>query len=54
VTNIISRYNSNKFYGIIIDTGTAKRSTAGVSQFNTFQKLLPIALDESTKGSIAV
>jgi len=28
-----SRYNSDQFYGVMIDTGASKRSTAGYSQF---------------------
>ena len=31
--NAISRYSSNQFQGIMIDTGAAKRSTAGYGQF---------------------
>ena len=27
----LSRYDSSQFYGIVIDTGAAKRSTAGIS-----------------------
>jgi hypothetical protein len=50
-----SRYNATRFYGIMIDTGAAKRSTAGYGQF---QALLQIddslTLDKSTKGAVAV
>jgi hypothetical protein len=49
-----SRYDSSQFYGIIIDTGAAKRSTAGVSQFEAFQRLLPTPLNTSTKGTVTV
>ena len=35
----ISRYDSEHFYGIVIDTGASKFSTAGVGQFEALQRL---------------
>jgi hypothetical protein len=33
IKGIISRYRFNCFYGIVIDTGASKYSTAGYGQF---------------------
>ncbi|KAL2885168.1 Ribonuclease H-like domain [Ceratocystis lukuohia] len=50
-----SRYSSDEFMGLIIDTGAAKVSTAGISQFKALQALKPeLALDTATKGHIKV
>jgi hypothetical protein len=32
----VSRYSEGEFHGIIIDTGAARRSTAGLPQFKAF------------------
>jgi hypothetical protein len=51
----LSRYDSSQFYGIVIDTGAAKRSTAGISQFQAFQRLSPaVSLNESSRGKVTV
>jgi len=50
-----SRYNTNRFYGIVIDTGAAKYSTAGFDQFQALQQTDDsIKLDRSTEGSVKV
>ena len=35
-TEGMSRYDSTQFYGLLIDTGAAKRSMAGIKQFTAF------------------
>jgi hypothetical protein len=49
-----SRYNSRQFHGIMIDTGAAKRSTAGYGQFQALQRIVPVNIDYSTKGIVSV
>jgi hypothetical protein len=50
-----SRYDTNRFYGIVIDTGAAKYSTAGFDQFQALQQTDDsIKLDRSTEGSVKV
>ena len=50
-----SRYTSDCFYGIIIDTGASKYSTAGYPQFEALQHDTPsLQLDTSTKGTVTV
>jgi hypothetical protein len=50
-----SRYNNNRFYGIVIDTGAAKYSTARFDQFQALQQTdNSIKLDRTTEGRIKV
>jgi hypothetical protein len=49
-----SRYSSKEFYGVVIDTGAAKRSTAGIHQFRALQQLTTATLDESSKGKLTI
>ncbi len=50
-----SRYNSEQFYGIMIDTGASKHSTAGYGQFQALQRTdKSVKLDETTKGMVTV
>ena len=50
-----SRYNNSHFYGIIIDTGASKFSTAGYPQFQALQRLnSSLQLDTSTQGRVTV
>jgi hypothetical protein len=50
-----SRYGSQRFYGIVIDTGASKYSTTGLDQFQALQRTdNSVALDESTKGQVTV
>ena len=50
----VSRYSSNRFQGIMIDTGAAKRSTAGYGQFQALQRDTGIQIDQSTKGKVNI
>jgi hypothetical protein len=51
----MSRYNTNRFYGIVIDTGATKYSTTSLDQFQALQQTdNSIELDRSTEGSIKV
>jgi hypothetical protein len=53
--NSESQYNSKQFYTIMVDTGAAKRSTAGYSQFQALQYIMPVVnIDYSTKGIVSV
>ena len=50
-----SRYSSDQFYGIMIDTGASKHSTAGYRQFQALQHLdMSVKLDYSTEGMVTV
>jgi hypothetical protein len=51
-----TRYHCSKFYGIMIDTGAAKVSTAGFGQYLAFQNCVdPDAiLDKSTAGAVKI
>ena len=51
----LSRYTLNHFYGILVDTGAAERSTGGYPQFQALQSTdKDLQMDESTKGSVHV
>jgi hypothetical protein len=50
-----SRYDSHHFYGVVIDTGASKYSTAGLGQFQALQRTNgDVKLDETTKGRVTV
>ena len=50
-----SRYNSDHFYGIVIDTGAAQHSTAGYAQFQALQHVdNSVRLDTTTKDQVTV
>ena len=50
-----SRYDSHHFYGVVIDTGASKYSTAGLGQFQALQRTNEdVTLDETTKGRVTV
>ena len=54
-TTTTSRYTSDNFIGIMIDTGASKRSTAGYGQFQAFQRLdTSVQLDTTTQGMVNV
>ncbi|KAI1004028.1 hypothetical protein K3495_g4185 [Podosphaera aphanis] len=53
-TNTISRYTSEKFTGVMINTGAAKCSTAGYAQFLALQKDVDIKPDVRSRGSVNV
>src|SRR5450432_2746990 len=49
------RYGPTTFQGIMIDTGAAKRSTAGYGQVQAYQAIEPtVLLDVSTKGQATI
>ena len=49
------RYNSDEFYGIMIDTGASKRSTAGYGQYLAYKKhVTPIQVNKTKAGAINV
>jgi hypothetical protein len=57
LSNTNSRYNSDTFRGIVIDTGASTKSTAGYDQFQALQRSNPaleLELDTSTKGQVTV
>ena len=50
-----SRYDSYRFYRVVIDTGASKYSTAGLDQFQALQRTNgDVALDETTKGKVTI
>jgi hypothetical protein len=52
-----SRYTTDVFLGIVVDTGASKKSTAGYGQFWALQQSNPameLELDTSTKGQVTV
>ena len=52
--NSKSQYNSTQFYRIMINTGAAKHLTAGYSQFQALQCIIPVDINYSTKGMVSV
>ncbi|KHJ35289.1 putative glycosyl [Erysiphe necator] len=51
---MIKRYNDKYFYGIVIDTGASKYSTAGHKQSLALKKISNTYLDTTKAGSIKV
>jgi hypothetical protein len=49
-----SRYTSDRFYGVMIDTGASKRSTAGWGQYLAYQKVQNTPINTATAGAINV
>jgi hypothetical protein len=50
-----SRYTSIVFVGIMVDTGTSKKFTAGYGQFQALQRVNQnIRLDTLTKGQVSI
>ena len=52
-----SRYTSDVFLGIVVDTGASRKSTAGYGQFQALQQSNPareLELDTSIKGQVIV
>src|SRR5450432_2959538 len=50
-----SRYSTDHFYGIVIDTGASKYSTAGFAQLQAFQNIdNTVRLDNTTKGKVNI
>jgi hypothetical protein len=53
--NGISRYDTYRFYGVVIDTGASRFSTAGSDQFQALQRTnSSVQLDETTKGQVNI
>jgi hypothetical protein len=48
------RYNSKQFYGVIIDTGTSKMSTAGYRQYLAYRNTITDSTDIDTSQIRAV
>ena len=48
------RYTADRFYGVMIDTGAFKRSTAGWDQFQAYQKNYGATIDTTTAGAVNV
>ncbi|KHJ35222.1 hypothetical protein EV44_g3408 [Erysiphe necator] len=53
-TFLHERYNSEEFFGIMIDTGAAAQPTAGYGQFLAYQKLSAVTLNTNTAGEVTV
>jgi hypothetical protein len=49
-----SRYTSNVFYGIMIDTGASKKSTAGYGQYLAYKKVHDTTINTTKAGAINV
>jgi hypothetical protein len=49
-----NRYDSHRFYRVVIDTGASKYSTAGYGQFQALQRTNGITLNKNTKGQVKV
>jgi len=49
-----SRYTSDEFYGVMIDTGASKKSTAGYGQYLAYKKTHNTVIDTSKAGAINV
>ncbi|SLM34773.1 integrase and r domain-containing protein [Lasallia pustulata] len=49
-----NRYTSKEFYGVMIDTGASKRSTAGYGQYLAYKKINNIPVDISKAGAVHV
>ncbi|KAI1004852.1 hypothetical protein K3495_g3366 [Podosphaera aphanis] len=48
------RYGSQEFYGIMIDTGGAERSTAGYNQYLAFNQMTGTEIDNSTANKAKI
>ena len=49
------RYTSNEFYGIMIDTGASRRSTAGCGKYLAYKKKIKhVRVDKSRAGAVNV
>jgi hypothetical protein len=49
-----SRYTSDVFYGVMIDTGASRKSTAGYGQYLAYKKVHDTAINTMTAGAINV
>jgi hypothetical protein len=53
-SNTTSCYTSDRFYGVMINTGALKRSTAGWGQYLAYQKVQNTLINTATAGAINV
>jgi hypothetical protein len=44
------RYHNRQFYGIMIDTGAANKSTVGFDQYMVYTKLTDVYFNEAIAG----
>ena len=49
-----SRYDNTQFFGIIIDTGAAFKSTAGYAQYQALHRIQPTPLNKTQAGAFTV
>ncbi|KAI1000718.1 hypothetical protein K3495_g7476 [Podosphaera aphanis] len=49
-----ARYANDIFYGIVIDTGASRNSTAGYSQYQALCKVVDTPINTSTAGTVKV
>ena len=54
ITRNTSKYNSQHFYKVVINTGASKYSTAGYGQFQALQRTNSITLNKTTKGQVII
>jgi hypothetical protein len=54
IYTVTSRYTSDVFYGIMIDTGASKKSTARYSQYLAYKKTHGATIDTDKAGAIHV
>ena len=52
--NTLARYTPQEFYGVMIDTGASRRSTAGYGQYLAYKKISNIDIDIAQAGAINV
>jgi hypothetical protein len=53
-TYIITRYNLDKFYSVVINTGASQKSTAGYNQSLAYRKTYPTVIDISKARQVKV
>ena len=49
-----SRYTADEFYGVVVDTGASKKSTAGYGQYLAYSKIHDIAIDTAKASQVNV
>lgn len=49
-----TRYNADRFYRVVIDTGASQKSTAGYDQFLAYGKIYPKTIDTTRAGQVKV
>src|ERR1019366_393464 len=54
-TSESKRYNSSRFFGIMIDTGAAVKSTVGYDQYLAYYTIIHrLPIDKTTKGTVNI